>query len=87
VAHVAFRILLQAGTGAFDAVDLVAGEIAAATELYVVEHEELGLGTHRHAIANAGRFHIGRCLLGGAARVAGVGLAGGGLIDVAEDDQ
>ena len=53
MAHVAFRIVLQAGLRAFLAVDLVDAVIAAGAELYAVEHEELGFRAEERRVADA----------------------------------
>ncbi len=63
-----------------------AGVVGAGGEAHVVEHEELGFGADEHGVAHAHRLHHGFGLLGDAAGVAVVGLAGGRLEHVAGDD-
>ena len=70
----------------FDRVDLEAGVVGVGLEADVVEHEELGFRTEEDGVADAGRLQIGLGLLGDAARVAVVGLAAGGIENVAVDD-
>src|SRR5262249_16876218 len=53
----------------------------------VIEHEELGLGTEEHGVADAPRLDQALGLAGDAARVAIVGLAGGRLEHVAYQNQ
>ena len=86
MAHVAFRVVLQAGLRAFDAVQLVHAVSAAGAELHAVEDEELGLRAEEGGVAQAGALQVFLGLLGSAARVAVVALAGAGLVDVAEQD-
>ena len=87
VAHVAFGVVLEVGAGAFDAVDGDAAGVGADAEADAVEDEELGFRAHHHGVADAAAFHVGLRLLRRAARVAGIGLPGARLEDVAEQDQ
>ncbi len=56
-------------------------------EADVVENEELGFRPEVDGIADVGGRRVGLRLLGDAARVAGVGLAGRGLEHVADDGE
>ena len=71
----------------FRGVELEAGVVGVGGVAHVVEHEELGLGAEKHGVADARRLDHGFRLLGDAARVAVVGLAGGRLEHVADEDQ
>ena len=71
----------------FVGVELEAGVVGIGPEAHVVEHEEFGFGAEKGGVADAGRLQIGFGLLGDAARVAVIGLAGGGIENVADDDQ
>ncbi|MGY3420852.1 hypothetical protein ACVWZW_001327 [Bradyrhizobium sp. F1.13.4] len=62
------------------------GAVGVSGEAHVVEHEELGFGADEHGVAHAHRLHHRLGLLGDAAGVAIVGLAGGRLEHVAGDD-
>jgi hypothetical protein len=63
----------------FGRVELEAGVVGGCLVIaHVVEHEELGFGAEIDGVADAGRLQIGFGLLGDAARVAVVGLAGDG---------
>ena len=64
-----------------------AGVVGQRRVAHVVEHEELGLGSEIHGVADAHRLHHGFRLLGDAAGIAVVGLAGGRLEHVADQDQ
>ena len=66
-------------------IELEAGVVGVGHELHVVEDEELGLGTDIDRVGDARGLQVGLGLLGDAARIAVVGLAGGGLEDVAVD--
>ncbi len=69
----------------FGRIELEAGVVGIGHELHVVEHEELGLRADEHGVADSGRLQVGLGLLGDAARVAVVRLAGRRLQDVADD--
>ena len=56
-------------------------------ETDVVEHEELGFRAEEHVGADAAVLDELLRLFGGAARIAGVELAGDRVLDVTEDDQ
>ena len=86
VAHIALRIILHAGLRAFLAVQLIHAVIAAGAEPHAVEHKELGFRPERRDVAHARRNHIRFGLLGRAARIAPIGLAGGRLHDIANQD-
>ena len=87
MAHVAFRVVLDGGLRAFDAIQLVHTVVAAGAEFHTVEDEELGFGADVDGVADAAAFHICLGLLRGTARVAGIALAGGRLDNVADDDR
>ena len=70
----------------FRRVQLEAGVVGRGLVADVVEHEEFGFGSEEHGVADAHRLDHGFRLLGHAARVAVVGLAGGRLQHVAGDD-
>ena len=72
--------------GQFDRIDLEAGVVGLGREAHVVEYEELGLGAEEYRVADAGRLEIGLGFLGDAARIAVIGLAAGGIENVAVDD-
>ena len=65
-------------------VELEAGVVGIGLVLDVVEDEELGFRADIDGVADAFRLHVGLGLLGGAARVAVVGLAGDRVEDVAD---
>ena len=68
----------------FRRVELEAGIVGIGLVLDVVEHEELGLGAEEDRVADPHRLDHGLGLLGDAARIAVVGLAGGRLEHVAD---
>ena len=70
----------------FDRVELEAGVVGIGREADVVEHEELGFRAEEAGVADAGRLQIGFRLLGDAARIAPIGLAAGGIENVAVED-
>ena len=70
----------------FRGVELEAGVVGGGLVAHVVEHEELGFRSEEHGVADAHRLDHRLGLLGDAARVAVVGLAGGRLQHVADDD-
>ena len=70
----------------FRRVELEAGVVGRGLEAHVVEHEEFGFRSEENGVADAHRLDHGLGLLGHAARVAVVGLAGGRLQHVAGDD-
>ena len=67
----------------FDRVELKAGVVRVYLVFHVVEHEELGFGSEEDRVADAHRLDHGLGLLGDAARIAVIGLAGGRLENVA----
>ena len=67
--------------------ELEAGVVGIGPVLDVVEHEELGFGSEEDGVADARRLDHALGLLGDAARVAVVGLAGGRLEHVADQHQ
>ena len=71
---------------AFLGLDRVGGALHADLVAHIVEHEELGLGTEERLVADAGRGEILLGLPADRARVAAIGLAGAGLVAVAEQD-
>ncbi len=83
--EVAHLIIRAAVRGQFGGVELEAGVERIGGELDVVEDEELGLGAEEDRVAHAGLLQVGLGLLGNAARVALIELAGRWLDDVAED--
>jgi hypothetical protein len=87
MAHVALGEFPQIGAGSFDAEQFVLAVVRPDTEARVVEHEELGLGADHDGVADPGALDVRLGLLGGAARIAPIGLAGAGLVDIAEQDQ
>ena len=70
----------------FGRVELEAGVVGVGLVLDVVEDEELGFRADEDGVADALGLHVGLGLLGDAARVAVVGLAGDRIEDVAQDD-
>ena len=86
VAEVAALIFGVGVDRQLDRVDLEAGVVRVGLEAHVVEHEELGFRPEEDRVADAHRLDHGLGLLGHAARVAVVGLAGGRLQHVADDD-
>ena len=87
VAEVAALVGRVGVLGQLGMVELEAGVVGIGAEAHVVEHEELGLGADEAGVADAGRLQIGFRLLGDAARVAAVGLAAGGVENVAVEHQ
>ena len=85
MAEVAHLVVGTAVGGELGRVDLEAGVGGIDVEAHVVEYEELGFRAEEDLIADARRLHVGLGLLGDAARVALVVLAGGRLAHVAED--
>ena len=87
VAEIA-ALIVGVGIGReFDRVELEAGIVRRRAVADVVEHEELGLGAEKDGVADAHRLDHALGLLGDAARVAIVGLAGGRLEHVADQNQ
>ena len=81
IAHLVFG----AGIGRqLGRVELVAHVVGVGVEAHIVEHEELRFRAHEHGVGGLGLLDIGLGQLGRHARVAGIGLAGGGLEDIAE---
>ena len=70
----------------FRRVELEARVVGVGGEAHVVEDEEFGFRTEIGDVAEAERLDVRHRLLGDRARVARIGLAGGGLHDVADDD-
>ena len=87
VAEIAALVIGVAVGRQLGGVELEAGVVGVGHELHVVEDEELGLRADIDRVADAGRLQEGLGLLGDAARVAVVGLAGRRLEDVADDRQ
>ena len=73
--------------GKLDRIKLEPGVVRVGLVLDVVEDEELGLGPEVDRIADTQRFDHSLGFLGDAARVAGIGLAGGWLQHVAHQYQ
>ena len=71
----------------FDGVEPEAGVVGLRGILDVVEDEELGLRPEEHRVADAHALTMAFGLLGDAARIAVVGLAGGRLEHVADERQ
>jgi hypothetical protein len=67
-------------------VQLEAGVVGIGLVLHVVEDEELGFRADIDRVADAFGLHVGLGLLGRAARIAVIGLAGDRVQDVAHDD-
>ena len=84
VTEVAHLVLGARIRGQLGEVHAETGVVRIGGEAHVIENEELGLRAHKDCVAHAGRLHVGLGLLGDAARVALVELAGGRLQDVAE---
>jgi hypothetical protein len=70
----------------FVGVELEAGIVGIGLVLDVVEDEEFGFRSDEYGIADAGCLQIGFSLLGGAARVAVIGLARNRVENVAQND-
>ena len=87
MAHVAFRIVLDAGLRTFLAVELIGAVVAAGAEPDTVEHEEFGFRPEEACVADAGRLQVRLGLLRGGTRIAVVWLAGRWLDDIADQDQ
>ena len=85
VAEVAGLVLGAHVRGQLRAVEDEARVVGIGREADVVEDEELGLGAEVDGVADARALHVGFGLLGDAARIALVELAGRRLDDVAED--
>ena len=86
VADVALVKLVAGDPGCLFGVDGVARAVHLGVPLDVVEHEELGLGTEVGGVADARRVQVVLCALRDGARVALVALHGGGLDDIAAQD-
>ena len=87
VAEIA-AFILGVGVGReFDRVELEAGLVGLGGIFDVVEDEELGFRTEEDGVADAHRLDHALGLLGDAARIAVVGLAGGRLEHVADERQ
>ena len=87
VAGVAVLVFLAGVPGGFFGFDLHEAARHVDLPAHAVEDEELGLGAEVGGVAQAGRLHVGLGALGQRARVAFVGLAVGGVDDVAGQDQ
>ena len=85
VAEVAHLVFGAGVGGQLGGVDAEAGVVRIGGEAHVVEDEELGFRADEQRVAHARRLHVGLGLLGDAARVALVELAGRRLEHVAED--
>ena len=86
VPDVAFLQDAPGNVRAFVGFELIDAAVHRHFEAYVVEDEELGLGPEIGDVADAGRGQVSLGLVGDRARVAVVGLAGGRLHDVADQD-
>ena len=87
VAEVAALVFLPRIDRQLDLVEHEAGVVGLGGIAHVVEHEELGLGSEIDGVADAHRLDHGFGLAGDAAGIAVIGLAGGGLEDVADQHQ
>ena len=87
MAEVALFIIAGAVVRALDGIDGVHGAVHRHVDLHIFENEEFGFRAEEGGVAEAGGFHVGQGCLGGAARVARIGLAGARLEDVAEQRQ
>src|SRR5690606_3318415 len=86
VAQVAVDELLAGGPGGFLGGNFHEGAGHVGTEVYFVKDEELGLGAEERGIPKAGGFQVLLGALGDGAGVAVVALHGGGIDDVAPQD-
>jgi hypothetical protein len=87
VAGIAVGVGLAGGIGSFFRVDLVEAGVHGDAKANVVEHEELKLRPVKRRVADPGRLQMRLGPAGAGPWVARVGLAGGGLVDVADQDQ
>jgi hypothetical protein len=87
MAEIATLIVGVGVDGELDRVELEAGVVGRGRILDVIEHEELGFRAEIDGVADAGALGVSLGLLGDAAGVAVVGLAGGRLEHIADQRQ